>query len=219
MFVILLGPPGAGKGTQAKLLAERLGVPVISTGDLFREQIAADTPLGREVAEYINRGDLVPDATALQVLRDRLGKPDASEGAVFDGFPRTVAQAAALDRLLDERRAHLTRVVDFEVAEPELLRRLGGRWTCRSCHATYHQVAAPPRVPGVCDRCGGELYQRPDDTPDAVKVRLGVYRDRTLPLIEYYRSHGVLRTIDAAQDRERVTRALLRAVDGGSPRG
>jgi adenylate kinase len=219
VFVILLGPPGAGKGTQARLLAQGLGVPVISTGDLFREQIAAATPLGREVAQYINRGDLVPDATTLQVLRDRLGQPDAVRGAVFDGFPRTVAQAEALDSLLRERDARLTRVVDFEVDEAELLRRLGGRWTCRNCHATYHEIAAPPRVAGVCDRCGGELYQRPDDTPEAVKVRLQVYHDRTLPLIEYYRAAGVLRSIDAARGRDEVTKSLLTAVDGAAPLG
>jgi adenylate kinase len=218
VFVILLGPPGAGKGTQARLLAQGLGVPVISTGDLFREQITADTPLGREVAEFINRGDLVPDTTTLQVLRARLGQANAARGAVFDGFPRTVAQAEALDRLLHERSARLTRVVDFEVEEAELLRRLGGRWTCRNCHTTYHEIAAPPRVAGVCDRCAGELYQRPDDTPEAVKVRLQVYNDRTLPLIEYYRAAGVLRTIDAAQSRDRVTRALIEAVDGAAPR-
>jgi adenylate kinase len=218
VFLILLGPPGAGKGTQARLLANRLGVPAIATGDLFREQIAAETPLGHEVAEFINRGELVPDATTLQVLRDRLEQPDAGPGAVFDGFPRTVRQAEALDRLLDDRKARLTRVVDFEVPEDELLRRLGGRWTCRTCHSTFHEIAAPPKVAGVCDRCGGELYQRPDDTPEAVKVRLDVYRDRTLPLINYYRSAGVLQSIDAARDHESVTQALLRAVDGAARR-
>lgn len=218
MFLILLGPPGAGKGTQARLLARRLGVPAIATGDLFREQIAADTPLGREVAEFINRGELVPDTTTLQVLRARLEQSDAGPGAVFDGFPRTVRQAEALDALLADRKARLTRVVDFDVPEDELLRRLGGRWTCRRCHATYHEIAAPPREAGVCDRCGGELYQRPDDTPEAVKVRLDVYRSRTLPLINYYRAAGVLQSIDAAQDHESVTQALLRAVDGAALR-
>ncbi len=216
---MLLGPPGAGKGTQAELLARRLAVPRISTGDLFREAIANDTPLGREVAGYINKGDLVPDATTLEVLSERLSQTDAGHGAIFDGFPRTVPQAEALDRLLADRGAHLTRVVDLDVDEAELLRRLAGRWTCRKCGATYHDLFAPPRVPGVCDRCGGELYQRPDDRPEAVRVRLQVYRERTAPLVDYYARHGLLRAIDAAGSREAVTEALLRAVDGVAQAG
>src|SRR5262249_32648730 len=152
---------------------------------------------------YINRGDLVPDGITLNVLSERLNRDDAVRGAVFDGFPRTVRQAEALDEVLAERNSRLTRVIDFDVPEEELLRRLGGRWTCANCHATYHEVFAPPKVPGVCDRCGHrELYQRPDDTAEAVKVRLRVYRERTAPLVDYYQRAGLLRSIDAAQDRE-----------------
>lgn len=192
-------------------------MPRISTGDLFREAIAEDTPLGREVAGFINKGDLVPDATTLHVLGERLKQPDGARGAIFDGFPRTVAQAEALDNLLAERGARVTRAIDFDVDEADLLRRLAGRWTCRNCGATYHATAAPSRVPGVCDRCGGELYQRPDDRPEAVRVRLQVYRERTAPLVEYYAKHSLLRAIDAAGSRDAVTEALLQAVDGVNP--
>ena len=219
MFVILLGPPGAGKGTQARLLADRLGVPTVSTGDLFREEMAKASALGNTVGDFINRGDLVPDEITLQVLGERLKQPDASRGAVFDGFPRTVAQAQALERILEKRSGRLTSVVDFEVEESELLRRLAGRWTCRNCHATYHETAAPPREVGVCDRCGGELYQREDDTDEAVRVRLAVYRERTAPLVDYYQRAHVLRRIDASQSREDVTKSLLGALDGSTPRG
>ena len=169
------------------------------------------------MAGYINKGDLVPDGTTLAVLGERLAQPDGARGAIFDGFPRTVGQAEALDKLLTERSARVTQVVDFAVDEAELLRRLAGRWTCRNCHATYHQLFAPPRVAGVCDRCGGELYQRPDDTDEAVRVRLTVYRERTAPLVDYYTRHGLLRIIDAAKSREAVTEALLTAVDGVNP--
>lgn len=214
MFVILLGPPGAGKGTQADLLAAQLGVPKISTGELFREQIALGTGLGKYVAQYIDRGVYVPDQTTMEVLARRLDQPDAAAGAVFDGFPRTIPQAEALDRLLTERERRVDRVIDVRVPEDELLSRLAGRWTCLRCHATYHTVNAPPRVRGVCDRCGGELFQRTDDSAEAVGTRLKVYRERTQPLIEYYRRAGILTAVDGAQPKQDVTRALVSALDG-----
>ena len=209
MFVILLGPPGAGKGTQARLVADRLGVPTVSTGELFREEMAAGSELGQYVGSFINAGKLVPDATTLEVLQSRLGRPDAANGAVLDGFPRTVHQAEELDEMVS-----VDRVVDVVVPEEELLRRLSGRWTCRDCHATYHEIAAPPRMAGRCDRCGGELYQREDDAADAVRTRLRVYHERTAPLVAYYGDQGKLVSIDGVQPPERVTQALLDAIDG-----
>jgi adenylate kinase len=214
MFVILLGPPGAGKGTQADLLAARLGVPKISTGDLFRDEIGRGTPLGTELAGYINAGQLVPDGTTLRVLEERLGRPDAASGAVFDGFPRTIGQAEALDRLLTDSGRHLERVIDVDVPTEEIVQRVAGRLICRRCHATYHELFAPPKVAGACDRCGGELYRRPDDQPQAIRTRLRVYGEQTAPLIDYYRQHGLLASVDGAQARDEVTSALLAALDG-----
>ena len=214
MFVILLGPPGAGKGTQADLLAARLGVPKISTGDLFREEISRGSPLGAEVAQYINAGQLVPDETTLRVLEGRLRRPDAAAGAVFDGFPRTIGQAEALDRILTDAQRQLERVIDVDVPSEEIVQRVAGRLICRRCHATYHELFAPPKVAGVCDRCGGELYRRPDDQPEAIRTRLRVYTEQTAPLIDYYRGHGLLVSVDGNQPRDEVTAALLTALDG-----
>jgi adenylate kinase len=219
MFVILLGPPGAGKGTQADLLAARLGVPKISTGDLFREEISRGSSLGDEVAKVINAGQLVPDATTLRVLEERLGRPDARTGAVFDGFPRTIGQAEALDALLTGSGRHLERVIDVDVPTEELVRRMAGRLICRRCHKTYHEVFDPPPKSGVCGRCGGELYRRPDDQPDAIRTRLRVYAEQTAPLIDYYRQHGLLVSVDGAKPRDEVTTALLAALNGASRKG
>jgi adenylate kinase len=218
MFVILLGPPGAGKGTQADLLAERLRVPKISTGDLFREEIGRASPLGVEVSTFINAGQLVPDATTLRVLEERLKRADAVGGAVFDGFPRTIGQAEALDRILTDTDRRLERVIDVEVPTEQIVQRVAGRLICRRCHATYHELFAPPTVAGVCDRCGGELYRRPDDQPEAIRTRLRVYVEQTAPLIDYYRQHGLLASVDGAQPRDEVTVALLSALAGTVPK-
>jgi adenylate kinase len=219
MFVILLGPPGAGKGTQADLLAARLGVPKISTGDLFREEIGRGSPLGDEVAQFINAGQLVPDTTTLRVLEERLGRPDTRSGAVFDGFPRTIGQAEALDRMLTASGRRLERVIDVDVPTEEIVQRVAGRLICRRCHATYHELFAPPAVPGICDRCGGELYRRPDDEPGAILTRLRVYDEQTAPVVDYYRQHGLLVSVDGARPRDDVTVALLAALDGTGSKG
>ncbi|MCD6518673.1 MAG: adenylate kinase, partial [Anaerolineae bacterium] len=184
--IVLLGPPGAGKGTQAKLLQEWLGIPQISTGDLFRAHISQGTELGRLAKEYIDRGDLVPDEVTVRMVEERISQPDCARGAIFDGFPRTVAQAEALDTLLAKRKRRIDIVLYIQVSEEELLRRLEGRWICSQCGAVYHRVYHPEKVPGICDRCGGKLYQREDDTPETQKRRIQVYEEQTAPLIAYY---------------------------------
>jgi len=216
LFVVLLGPPGAGKGTQADLVSARLGVPKISTGDLFREEIARATPLGDQLASVINGGRLVPDDITLRILRARLGKADAVDGAVFDGFPRTIHQARELDRLLAKRGQHLGRVIDVVVPTEEIVQRVAGRWICQRCHASYHDAFAPPRVAGSCDKCGGKLFRRPDDEPSAIRTRLRVYAEQTAPLIDYYQRSGLLVTVDGAVAKDAVTAAVLGALDNST---
>ena len=195
MRVILLGPPGAGKGTQAKLLIERLGVPQISTGDMLRAAVTAGTPLGREAKRFMDRGALVPDAVIVGLVRERLQAPDCGRGYILDGFPRTVAQAEALDTALNELRAVLDHVLCLEVPSEELIARIAGRRTCRACGAMYHVRFSPSKREGVCDVCGGETYQRDDDREATVRERLAVYADQTAPLVRFYEERGLLRRI------------------------
>jgi adenylate kinase len=213
MRVLFLGPPGAGKGTQARDLAQEWGVPQIATGDMLREAMAADTPLGREAKQYYDRGALVPDDVIVGMIADRLAQPDAKRGFILDGFPRTIGQAEALARLLDSLDQPLDRVLFFDVSEAELLRRLTGRRVCRNCGATYHVVSAPSSRPGVCDRCGGELYQRADDSEATVRNRLNVYATQTAPLLEYYRQRGLLTTVPGEGRIEGIRASLREAVD------
>lgn len=208
-FVVLLGGPGAGKGTQAERLAQALGIPQVSTGDLFRENLRGETDLGLLARGYMERGELVPDEVTVEMVRERLSRPDAADGAILDGFPRTIAQAEALDRLLADLGSELAAVPYIKVPEDVLLARLAGRWTCRSCGAMYHQLFSPPEVAGVCDRCAGELYQRPDDTPDTQKHRIKVYFAQTAPLIEFYRGRGVLVEVDGRPGIEEIQTELL----------
>ncbi len=212
MFIVLLGPPGVGKGTQARELAERLGVPHVSSGDLFREALAARTPLGIEAQKYLDRGELVPDSVTVGMVAERLAKRDCVQGAILDGFPRTIGQARALDTFLAQRGTAVAVVAHINASLETLLRRLGGRWTCRNCSAMYHVLYNPPRVPGKCDACGGELYQRADDTPETHRKRIEVYLQQTSPLIEYYRQRGLVVEIDGQQDIDGVRAGLLRAV-------
>jgi adenylate kinase len=193
--LIFLGPPGAGKGTQARELAREWGVPQIATGEMLREAVAAGTPLGREAKRIMDTGALVPDDVMVGLIAERLRQPDAGRGFILDGFPRTIAQAEALDHLLKDLGQKLDRVLYFDVAEPELVRRLTGRRICRRCQAAFHVASAPPRREGVCDRCGGELYQRDDDSEATVRNRLQVYDRQTAPLLDYYRSRHLLTAI------------------------
>jgi adenylate kinase len=214
LFLVLLGGPGAGKGTQAERLSDSLAIPQVSTGDLFRENLKNETELGLLAKGYMERGELVPDEVTVAMVRERLSRPDASDGAILDGFPRTIAQAEALDALLADLGSRLAVVPYIKVAEDVLLARLAGRWTCRKCGAMYHQLFGPPEKAGVCDRCGGELYQRPDDTPETQKHRIKVYFEQTAPLIDYYREKGLLVEVDGGPGIDEIQAELLNIVKG-----
>lgn len=212
LYIVLLGGPGAGKGTQAELLSEALGIPQVSTGDLFRENLKDETELGLLAKGYMERGELVPDSITIAMVRERLARPDCVAGAILDGFPRTVAQAEALEALLMDLGSRLTVVPYIAVPEEILLSRLAGRWTCRSCGAMYHQLFSPPKQAGICDKCGGELYQRPDDTPETQRHRIQVYFEQTAPLIDYYRRKGLLVEVDGQRSIGEVQAELLRVI-------
>lgn len=208
-YAVLLGGPGAGKGTQAERLAQNLDIPQVSTGDLFRENLKKETDLGLLAKKYMERGELVPDEVTVGMVRERLSRPDAESGAILDGFPRTIAQAEALGELLEDLDAELDDVFYIKVPDDVLLKRLSGRWTCRSCGAMYHEIFHPPQEAGGCDKCGGELYQRPDDTPETQRHRIEVYFEQTAPLIDYYREKGLLVEVDGRQGIEEIQADLL----------
>ncbi|MDA8216971.1 MAG: adenylate kinase [Dehalococcoidales bacterium] len=212
MFVVLLGAPGAGKGTQAKVLSERLKLPHVASGDLFRAALANDTRLGRLARPYMESGQLVPDEITTEMVVERLLEPDCAQGAILDGYPRTVEQARSLDVALGEQGLAVDRVVYINVPSEELTRRLTGRWICRQCQTPYHEVERPPKVAGVCDVCGGELYQRTDDTAETVQRRLRVYFQQTAPLIGYYREKGILLEVNGQQGIQAVTDDVLKVL-------
>lgn len=211
MRIVLLGPPGSGKGTHGKRLADAFGVPLISTGDILRQGIADGTPLGKSAEADVRAGRLVPDATMLGLIEERLGAEDAAKGFVLDGFPRTTAQAEGLACILGARR--LDRVVNLVVKTEVVVDRLKDRWLCGTCGAIYNLVSAPPRKAGICDRCGGQLTQRADDLPETVRKRLEVYEHDTAPLVSYYERQGLLRHVDAGAAAPQVYAAIERAVD------
>lgn len=211
-YIVLLGPPGVGKGTQAGHLAERLGLPHVASGDLFRQHLSAETPLGLKVRSYIDQGLLVPDDVTITMVMDRLAQPDCAGGAILDGFPRTVAQAQALEDALGRTGQILEAVLYIDAPMDVLLARLGGRWTCEECGVVYHALFNPPKVPGRCDACGGKLYQRVDDTPETHRRRIEVYQAQTAALVDWYRAKDVLQEIDGVQDISGVTTALVAAL-------
>jgi adenylate kinase len=215
MNLIMLGPPGAGKGTQAAMLAERLGIPHVASGDLFREALQAKTELGLKAKSYMDRGELVPDEVTIAMVRERLLRSDCDEGVILDGFPRTIEQAKALKELLAEQRKVIDTALFIHASEEELVRRLSSRWTCRNCQAVYNVISNPPREKGKCDACGGELYQRADDVPETVRNRIRVYWDQTSPLIDYYRGEGLLITIESEGGIGRVHEKILEALQIG----
>jgi adenylate kinase len=208
-YIVLLGPPGVGKGTQAKLLVEATGMPHVSSGDLFRENIKNKTELGKLAQSFINKGELVPDDVTISMIRDRLSRPDCKGGALLDGFPRTVVQADSLVSLLAEFDGEVNSVPYITASESTLIERLGGRWTCKAQGHVYHEKYNPPQRTGVCDIEGSPLYQREDDQAETVKRRIQVYFAQTAPLIAYYRERGLLSEIDGAQPIEKVTADLL----------
>lgn len=212
MDVLLVGAPGSGKGTQAGDIARALGVPHVSTGDLFRSHVDRGTALGTEAKSYMSQGRLVPDELTVRMVADRLSAADAAAGSILDGFPRTVPQAEALDRMLAGMGRQVDRVIVFDVPEAELLARLSGRWLCRAGGHSYHTMFNPPKRAGVCDADGSALYQRDDDTPEKAQRRLADYRQKTEPVIDHYRRAGVVRVVDGVGSIDDIRRRLLGAV-------
>ncbi|MBI3153209.1 MAG: adenylate kinase [Chloroflexi bacterium] len=211
-FIVLLGPPGVGKGTQAKILAETTKLAHVSSGDLFRENLKNQTELGKLAKSFMDKGELVPDGVTISMIRDRISRPDCEAGAILDGFPRTPAQADALETMLSEFGSHVDVVPYITGDESVLIERVSGRWTCRAEGHIYHQKFSPPKKAGVCDIDGSELYQRDDDKIETVTKRIHVYLEQTIPLVEYYRKDGKLVEIDGMQTVEQVTKELLVAL-------
>jgi len=210
--VVLLGPPGAGKGTQAKLLQEKFAACQISTGDILRQAIADQTPLGKEAGQYVSRGALVPDDVIVKLVAERLKDPDCVKGFILDGFPRTIPQAENLDRILKQMGLGLNRVLSVQVPQPVIIERLAGRRTCKSCGALSHVAFSPTKKAGVCDQCGGEIYQRADDQEETVANRLRVYENQTAPLIDHYRRRNLLREINGVGSVDEIRRRVVDAL-------
>lgn len=213
MYILLMGPPGAGKGTQAERLIKEYGIPQISTGDMFRAAVKAGTPLGKEAKSYMDKGALVPDSVTVGIVKERLAEADCQKGWILDGFPRTAAQAAALDAILHDMGISLTAVLNITANKDDLVKRICGRFVCRSCGASFHQEFRPPKKEGVCDVCGGELYQRDDDKEETVNQRLSVYESSTKPLIDYYEASGVLANIDGDKSMDEVHDQIVSALE------
>jgi adenylate kinase len=214
MNIVLMGPPGSGKGTQAEMMEQQMGLPHVASGDLFRENIRNGTDLGKQVQAILASGELVPDSITIDMIRQRMARPDCARGIILDGFPRTITQAEALDALFAERGERLDHVLYIKVANEKLVERLAGRWFCKICQTPYHIVYNPPRVKGICDKDGGELIQRPDDRPETVTNRLRVYFEQTAPLIAHYRERGLLSEIDGEQDIEQVNADIRLVLEG-----
>ena len=213
MKIVMLGAPGAGKGTQAKRIAEEYGVPHISTGDIFRANIKNNTPLGQQAKIYMDKGELVPDELVVSLIMDRFDEPDCEKGYILDGYPRTIPQAEALDKALKDNGEKLDFAIDVDVPDEVIINRMSGRRACLNCGATYHVVNNPPKAEDVCDSCGNALVQREDDREETVRNRLDVYHDQTEPLKQYYAGSGVLYTVDGTKDMEEVFKSICSIVE------
>ena len=213
MRIVLLGAPGAGKGTQAKKLIEKYGIPQISTGDILRKAVADGTPLGKEAKSYMDKGELVPDSVVIGLVKERLSQDDCKKGFILDGFPRNTSQAEILDQVLAEMNMPLQLALSVDVDFDILMKRLTGRRTCKQCNQMYNIYFSPPKKEGVCDKCGGELYQRDDDKEETIKKRLEVYEAQTAPLIDYYEKKGILRRVNGEGDIEEIFANICKIID------
>ncbi len=213
MRIVLLGAPGAGKGTQAKKLIEKYGIPQISTGDILRKAVADGTPLGKEAKSYMDKGELVPDSVVIGLVKERLAQDDCKAGFILDGFPRNTSQAETLDRVLEEMGMPLQVALSIDVDMDVLMKRLTGRRTCRQCGQMYNIYFSPPAEEGICDRCGGELYQRDDDREETIRKRLEVYQSQTAPLIEYYEKKGILRRVEGTGGIDEIFERICSILD------
>ncbi len=213
MRIVLLGAPGAGKGTQAKKLIEKYGIPQISTGDILRKAVADGTPLGKEAKSYMDKGELVPDSVVIGLVKERLSQDDCKKGFILDGFPRNTSQAETLDQVLAEMNMPLQLALSVDVDFDILMKRLTGRRTCKQCNQMYNIYFSPPKKEGICDKCGGELYQRDDDKEETIKKRLEVYEAQTAPLIDYYEKKGILRRVNGEGDIEEIFANICKIID------
>ena len=209
MKIIMLGAPGAGKGTQAKQIADKYSIPHISTGDIFRANIKNGTELGKKAKQYMDQGALVPDELTCDPVMDRIQQDDCKNGFVLDGFPRTIPQAEALDAALGKINEKMDYAIDVDVPDENIVNRMSGRRACLNCGATYHLISIPPKVEGICDRCGSEIVLREDDKPETVQKRLKVYHEQTQPLIDYYKNQGILKSVDGTQPMDEVFKAIV----------
>ena len=212
MYIIMLGAPGAGKGTQADILSQEMNLPHIASGDLFRQALEKRTDVGLLAKSYMDKGELVPDEITIEMILERIDQPDCGSGCLLDGFPRTLQQAKALDKALEEQGRTINKAIYIEVPNEELVRRLSERWLCRTCQAPYHRTNSPPKTPGKCDRCGGELYQRPDDREETVKERLNVFLAQTVPILDYYENQGKLIRVNGDLEMQGVARGIVSAL-------
>ena len=209
MKIIMLGAPGAGKGTQAKQIADKYSIPHISTGDIFRANIKNGTELGKKAKQYMDQGALVPDELTCDLVMDRIQQDDCKNGFVLDGFPRTIPQAEALDAALGKINEKMDYAIDVDVPDENIVNRMSGRRACLNCGATYHLISIPPKVAGICDRCGSKIVLREDDKPETVQKRLKVYHEQTQPLIDYYKNQGILKSVDGTQPMDEVFKAIV----------
>jgi adenylate kinase len=215
MYIIMLGAPGAGKGTQADILSQEMNLPHIASGDLFRQALEERTKVGLLAKSYMDKGELVPDEITIKMILERINQPDCASGCLFDGFPRTLHQAKVLDKALKEQGKSIDKAIYIEVPNEELVKRLSGRWLCRTCQTPYHIISSPPKTPGKCDKCGGKLYQRSDDREETVKDRLNIFFAQTVPILDYYRKQGKLIRVNGNLGTQGVAREIISALKAG----